>query len=51
VFRFSRRTYSVVPSPAKETPSEILSEYEARKINLDALFDGKSPFEGEVAAS
>jgi hypothetical protein len=37
--------YTVVPSPAKPTPSEILADYKAKKINLEALFDGKNPFE------
>jgi hypothetical protein len=37
--------YSVVPSPAKPTPQEILDLYQEKKIDLNALFDGKNPFD------
>ncbi len=33
--------YQVVPSPAKETPKDILDVYEANKPDLEALFEGK----------
>jgi hypothetical protein len=36
--------YSVVPSPAKPTPPEIIEAYKDMKIDLDALFDGGDPF-------
>lgn len=39
--------YSVVPSPAKETPPDILKQYQDKKINLNALYEGKNPFEAE----
>ncbi len=32
-------------SPHKPTPPEILEQYRGMKINLNALFDGKSPFD------
>ena len=32
--------YSVVPSPAKETPADILEMYKAKPINLEALLTG-----------
>lgn len=41
-------TYSVVPSPAKPTPKEILHAYKENPINLEALFDGNNPFEKET---
>lgn len=34
-------------SLAKPTPDDILSLYQEKKINLDALFEGKNPFEAE----
>ena len=37
--------YSVVPSPAKKTPADILAKYEEKLINLEALFAGGNPFE------
>jgi hypothetical protein len=37
--------YSVVPSPAKETPPEIVKAYKEKPINLEALFTGGNPFE------
>ncbi len=37
--------YSVVPSPAKETPPEVLQAYKEKPINLDALFSGENPFD------
>jgi hypothetical protein len=39
--------YSVVPSRAKPTPDDVLKQYQEKPINLDALFDGKNPFEAE----
>lgn len=39
--------YSVVPSPAKPTPDDVLKQYQEKAINLDALFEGKNPFEAE----
>src|ERR1700712_3877831 len=36
--------YSVVPSPAKETPADILKAYREKPINLEALFTGDNPF-------
>ena len=32
-------------SPHKPTPPEILEQYRGMKINLNALFDGKSPLD------
>src|ERR1700712_2603548 len=40
--------YSVLPSPAKETPADILQMYKEKPINLEALFTGDNPF-GEAA--
>lgn len=37
--------YTVVPSPAKPTPQEVLQAYEEKYINLEALLTGKNPFE------
>lgn len=37
--------YAVSPKPHKEVSPEIKSAYEAKTINLEALFDGKNPFE------
>lgn len=37
--------YSVSPKPHKEVALEIKSAYEAKTIKLEALFDGKNPFE------
>ncbi len=36
--------YTVQPSPHKELSAEIKAAYEAKSINLDALFDGANPF-------
>ena len=33
------------PSPHKDVKPEITSVFGAKKINLDALFDGANPFE------
>ena len=39
-------SYSVVPSPHSEVEQSILDEYNSGKnINLEALYDGNSPFE------
>lgn len=37
--------YSVVPSPAKETPAEIIKAYKEKPINLQALFTGANRFD------
>jgi hypothetical protein len=37
--------YEVVASPHKPTPKEVLEEYKKMNINLEALFDGKNPFD------
>jgi hypothetical protein len=37
--------YSVVPSPAKETPADIIQAYKDKPINLEALFTGGNPFD------
>lgn len=37
--------YSVVPSPAQVTPSDVLDAFKAKPIRLEALFDGSNPFE------
>ena len=37
--------YEVDASPHKPTPPEILADYKEKKIDLEALFEGKSPFE------
>ena len=36
--------YSVVPNPCTGLDQEILMQYAAKKINLEALYDGKNPF-------
>lgn len=36
--------YSVVPSPAKETPTDIIKAFKDKNIRLEALFDGSNPF-------
>lgn len=41
--------YSVVPSPAKPTPDEILEFYKEKPINLEALFTGGNPFDATQA--
>ena len=38
--------YTVQPSPAKKLSAEIQAAFEAKPINLEALFDGANPFEG-----
>ncbi len=48
--------YTVQPSPHKDVTPEIKAAFEAKKINLDALFEGANPFEDvrsdeEVAAA
>lgn len=43
--------YSVVPSPAKATPAEILQAYKDKAINLAALLTGGNPFETHAAAT
>lgn len=37
--------YSVAPSPHKEVPEEAKNARRTTKITLEALFDGKDPFE------
>ena len=39
--------YEVDASPHKPTPKDILTQYSEKKINLNALFDGKSPFDAD----
>ncbi len=39
--------YSVVPSPAQETPADILKAYEDKAIKLELLFEGGNPFQAE----
>jgi hypothetical protein len=36
-----------VPSPAQPTPANILQAYKDKKINLEALYSGGNPFDGE----
>jgi hypothetical protein len=36
---------SVVPSPAKAGPADIIEQFKERAINLEALFSGGNPFE------
>lgn len=36
--------YTVQPSPHKELPADIKAAFEAKPINLEALFDGANPF-------
>jgi hypothetical protein len=38
--------YSVVPSPAQPTPTDIIQKFLEKPINLEALFTGRNPFEG-----
>lgn len=35
---------SVTPDPKEDVDADILKEYKAMTINLDALYDGKDPF-------
>lgn len=37
--------YTVQPSPHKELAADIKAAFEAKKINLEALFDGANPFD------
>ena len=37
--------YSVAPSPHKKIDTAIMQTYKDMNINLDALYDGKDPFE------
>jgi hypothetical protein len=37
--------YEVDASPHKPTPADILEQYREKNINLNALFDGKSPLD------
>lgn len=37
--------YSVQPSPHKDVAPEVKAAFEAKKINLEALFDGANPFD------
>ena len=41
--------YQVQPKPAKPLSKEIVEAYNAITINLEALYDGKDPFEKEEA--
>lgn len=43
--------YTTQSEPHKLTPPEILNSYESMNINLDALFEGKDPFEGGSPAA
>lgn len=40
--------YAVNPLPHKAITNEIKLAYEAKKINLEALYEGKDPFANEV---
>ncbi len=37
--------YSVMPNPHSDTTPEIEEAFEARPVNLEALYDGADPFE------
>lgn len=37
--------YAVSPKPHKEIDPEVLKAYEEKPINLEALYEGKNPFE------
>jgi len=39
--------YSVMPNPGSEVQKEIQDEFEAKPVNLEALFDGGDPFNTE----
>jgi hypothetical protein len=39
--------YSVMPEPKEALDEMILHGYEVKNINLDALYEGKNPFESE----
>lgn len=41
-------TYTLMPSPPKATPNEVLKMYEETPVNLEALFEGKDPFNYEA---
>lgn len=43
--------YEVLPKPKTEIDPEILAEYKATKINLEALYDGDDPFSETVKES
>ncbi len=38
--------YTVQPSPSKPLSADVKAAYEAKPINLEALFEGANPFEG-----
>ena len=40
--------YQVVPSPPKSVAKEIKEAFDAKPINLEALFDGEDPFEKTI---
>lgn len=39
--------YSVVPEPHSDIPEEAFKLYDAKKVNLDALYTGDDPFSGK----
>lgn len=39
--------YAVVPNPKEKVPASILEAYKAKKIDLEALYEGADPFTGE----
>jgi len=39
--------YSVMPNPKSEVQKEIQEKFNAKSINLEALFEGKDPFQVE----
>ena len=42
-------TYAVVPAPHSPIPKEAKQAFDSTPINLEALFEGKDPFENAAA--
>lgn len=43
-----KTVYTVTNDPKEELPSEIMEQYLAMSINLNALYEGKDPFEAQT---
>lgn len=46
-------TYTLMPSPPKPVPTDILKQFEEAHIRLEAMYDGQDPFdasEGQIEA-
>lgn len=40
-----KTSYSVTPSPSKDLDKTVLGEFQSMPLNLEALFEGKDPFQ------